>query len=378
LEGLAMIFPKDSDWSIPVDDYFQSAQFEEDTKRIILKYFGGEIGDVIDRIAKSAEIGPLEEIVISNRERELRYEELLRSAEREREKNQVNTVLAVLLGFVVLCVLYLVLSSRVKSQVNRVLLEKQIFTEETNEQLRRLNEEKNDLIKVLAHDLRSPLSSIQGCAMLMNENGELDEDSKRMVAYINQSSAKIKEMIAKILDVDAIESGDRNVLLEVISPLTIIKDVIRDLSSIAQKKKIEISITQESEEKVLADRFYLAQVVENLLSNAIKFSEKGSIIFLVLSKEEENIRITVQDQGPGLSNEDKSKVFKKFQKLSTKPTDGEETVGLGLSIVKKYTEMMGGKISFTSDMGSGTAFFVDLPLANQSSSIASKTSMIAP
>ena len=90
-------------------------------------------------------------------------------------------------------------------------MDQQNIIEDRNAQLAELNEEKNELIKVLAHDLRSPLSGIQGCAMLMSENEELDEESKKMADFINKSSNKIKDMIAKILDVDAIESGDRNI-----------------------------------------------------------------------------------------------------------------------------------------------------------------------
>ena len=128
----------------------------------------------------------------------------------------------------------------------------------------------------------------------------------------------------------------------------------------AKRKNIVINVSDYGKENVLADRFYLTQVVENLISNAIKFSEQGSEILLSIIKHEHHVRIVVKDEGPGLSKEDGSKVFKKFQQLSTKPTGGEETVGLGLSIVKKYTEMMGGSVSFSSKKGVGTEFYIDL------------------
>lgn len=360
LQGLAMIYPKESDWFLPVNDYFTSEQFEDDKRRIVLNYFGDDIGEVIDQISRSADIGPLEEIVISNREKELQYEELIEATNREKRESDINNALIILLGFVCFGVFFLLISNRVKSQMNRVLMEQQSIIEERNIQLRKLNDEKNDLIKVVAHDLRSPLSSIQGCAMLMNENMELDDDSKKMVDFINQSSTKIKDMIAKILDVDAIESGDRNMHLEVLSLPTIINEVVQEQLGNAKKKEIEIDVSNNGSGQVLADRFYLAQVIENLITNAIKFSEKGSDILLKINEHESYVRMTVKDQGPGLSKEDESKVFKKFQKLSTKPTNGEETVGLGLSIVKKYTEMMGGEVSFTSAKGMGTEFYIDL------------------
>ena len=114
LDGLAMIYAKHSDWEEPVNDYFNSRQFDEDKRRIILKYFGDDIGNLIDQISKSVEMGPFEEIMLSNREKELQYKELLKSADREREKNTLNNLLIILLGFVCFGIFFLIVSNRDK------------------------------------------------------------------------------------------------------------------------------------------------------------------------------------------------------------------------------------------------------------------------
>ncbi len=361
LEGIAMIYPQGSDWSLPVQDYFTSGQFREDKRNIILKYFGNEIGDIIDRITVSAEIGPFEEILISNREKELQYQELLETMEREREQHRFNEILTVILILLGAVGAFLLVSNRIKSQVNKVLVEQQSIIEERNEELKQLNEEKNDLIKVLAHDLRSPISNIDGCAMLLKDQEEhLSGDAKKMIGFILESSERIQAMITKILDVEAIDSKEHNMQLEKLCPSDIAEEIIDDYSEKAEKKDIRLSLETEDHLLVKADRFYLAQVIENLLSNAIKYSENGKPVMVSLFRKKDMVRIEVKDFGPGMSKEDKKKVFKKFQKLSSKPTGGEESVGLGLSIVKRYTEMMGGQASFKSKPRKGSEFYIDL------------------
>ena len=364
LEGIAMIYPQGSDWSMPVQDYFTSEEFKKDKRDIILRYFGDEIGDIIDRITVSAEIGPFEEILISNREKELQYKELLEMMQREKEQHTFNEILILSLVLAGAIGAYLLVSNRIKSQVNKVLVEQQSIIEERNNELKQLNEEKNDLIKVLAHDLRSPIANIEGCTMLLEDKEELSEDSKKMVQFISESSIRMDAMISKILDVEAIDSKKHNMQIEKLNPKLIVEEIIGDNQARAKRKKIKLALETEDQIDVKADRFYLAQVVENLLSNAIKYSQNDTKVIVSIFRKKELIRIQVKDFGQGMSKEDQKKVFKKFQKLSSKPTGGEKSVGLGLSIVKRYTEMMGGTVSFESKLGKGSEFYIDLPAAS--------------
>ena len=109
------------------------------------------------------------------------------------------------------------------------------------------------------------------------------------------------------------------------------------------------------------DSSLLIQILDNLLSNAIKFSEFNSEVFVNLKQTQQTIRIEIRDQGPGISEEDKKKLFKKFQKLKAQPTAGESSTGLGLSIVKKYVDAMNGKVWCESKPGVGAQFIVEFP-----------------
>ncbi len=361
LKGLGMIYPKDSDWEKPVNDYFKSSQFQLDKNEIIVKYLGEDVSGIIERISKSAEIGPFEEIVISNREKELQYEELLAATLRDQEKSRTNNILILVTVVAILILLLVYISNVIKSKANKVLLDQQGTIERRNAQLQALNDEKNDLIKILAHDLRSPLSTIRGMSVVLGKNDDLTEDEYKLTEYIAQSSEKMDAMITKILDVDAIESGKRNLKQESFDMLQLISSIMEDHLKEAKNKDIKLTLVSDDPVIVSADRFYTTQIIENLLSNAIKFSEKGKVVKMAAWDEGKYGRICVLDEGPGFSKEDEKKLFKKYQHLSAKPTGGETSVGLGLSIVKTYTEMMNGKVSYKTKVGEGTEFLIDLP-----------------
>lgn len=360
LDGLAMIFPKGSDWSDPVNAYFTSEQFQLDKHRIIEKYLGTNATEIIEQISKSAEIGPLEEIVLSNREKESQYEQLLEAARRDRNSERL-TIILVSIILVSLMILFLLLALfRIKSQNTKRLLEQQKLIEDTNNQLRSLNEEKNNLIQVLAHDLRSPLSNILNGSQIIQSNEKLSDQGDMLLGFILQSSEKMSLLIEKILDVDAIETGKHNVNLESLALESVIEQVVLDNESRAKGKSITLAKSLENDLYVKADRVYTVQILDNLISNAIKYSKEQSTIKISTCLNGNMTRISVTDEGPGLTDDDKKKLFRKYQRLSAKPTRGEASVGLGLSIVKLFTERMGGKVSYDTILGSGTTFHVDL------------------
>ncbi len=361
LEGLAFVYPLDTDWRIPVEAYFTSDQFLKDRERIIAKYIGADATAVIERIARSADMGPMEELAISNREKELQYQKLLAAADREQERIRFVgwlVLTTIVLGMVVL-VLYL--NYRVKVKSNRRLEEKQTEVERSNAKLRRLNEEKNELIQVLAHDLRSPLASILGMSQLISENRHLDDEEREMTGTITRSSKKIEKMISKILDAEAIESGDYNMTLETFVVGRVVTQAIEDLSSFASKKEISIRVQGQLECTIYGDKFYFRQVVENLVSNALKFSQRQTEIVVNVVDLGGNTSVSVTDQGPGISKIDQKKLFRKYQRLTARPTGGESSVGLGLSIVKLYVESMAGNIEVASSLGEGSTFSITLP-----------------
>lgn len=360
LEGLAMIYPKNSDWGEPVSDYFNSEQFLSDRQAIITKYLGSNASEIINRISKSAEIGPLEEIVLSNREKEAQNERLLEAAQRDQNSEILTLVLASIIIVVLIVLVLLYTLYRVKSKNNARLRVQRKLAEDANEQLRMLNEEKNNLIQILAHDLRSPLSNILNGSQIIESNEKLSEQGKKLLGFILESSEKMSSLIDKILDVDAIESGRHNLQMESFPLTEIIEQLIIENHAKAEKKSIRI-ITHIAEDlNLYADKIYTSQVIDNLISNAIKYSEEDSEILIEAKVIGKMVRISVTDEGPGLTKEDEKKLFRKYQQLSARPTKGEHSIGLGLSIVKLFTEMMGGHVSYETEVGKGTTFHVFL------------------
>ena len=169
-------------------------------------------------------------------------------------------------------------------------------------------------------------------------------------------------MIGKILDVDAIESNRVNLQLEDIDMNVLVKRIVNSFDKAAAKKEITLSFhSTPSPVIVKGDVVYMTEVIENLLSNAIKFSRRKKSVIVEMRVDDLHTLLQVRDEGPGLTEDDKQKIFQKFQRLSAQPTEGERSTGLGLSIVKKYTELMNGRVWFESELGIGTSFNLEFP-----------------
>ena len=229
-----------------------------------------------------------------------------------------------------------------------------------NEELLILNNEKNNLIGIVAHDLKSPLSQIKGLTSILKMSFEtLDHDSRQLIELIEGSASRLMNMIIKILDVEAIESRKLNLNIERMELSSMLHAVTERFRDEAMQKSISLHPQIEAGIFINADKDYVDQVLQNLLSNAIKFSPKQRNIFVTLKNGDNNKAVCrIQDEGPGISDEDKKKLFGKYQKLSARPTGNETSTGLGLSIVKKFVESMHGEIWCESELGHGASFFV--------------------
>ena len=138
---------------------------------------------------------------------------------------------------------------------------------------------------------------------------------------------------------------------------TLLEELVEVYQADASKKQITVSLDCPQEVYVAGDASYLHQVYQNLLTNAIKFSPLGKHVLISLHEDPSGqVEVVVKDEGPGLSEADKKKLFQHFAKLSAKPTGGESSTGLGLTIVKKYVELMEGTIRCESEPGQGAAF----------------------
>lgn len=361
LDGLSFIYPLGSDWEEPVNDYFNSEQFQKDKRRIVSKYLGAEVTDLIEKISRSAEFGPEEEILLLTEEKELQAQELLEVFMRDQERKRVTFLLTISVVFVLVIAFVLYLRIVTKSRANKQLEEKQKIIEQRNNQLTDINNEKNNLIRVVAHDLRNPVNQILGFSRLLLEDNNLGHEQRTMITFMQQSSERLREMVSKILDVDAIESGQRNLQIEPVAVDEVLGQVMQEFQEAAKFKDILMEMEGHAEEQVLADKVYYTQVLGNLVSNALKFSQRGTAVRLQVQSDGSSVTVSVADRGPGFTEEDQRRIFKKYQQLSARATAGEPSTGLGLSIVKMYTEMMGGTVTYKTAPGEGTTFFVSMP-----------------
>lgn len=230
----------------------------------------------------------------------------------------------------------------------------------SNRVLARLNHEKNELIGVVAHDLRSPLNLILGFSQMMIEDQQdTSSNEQQFLLRINNSAGRMKHMIERVLDVNAIESEMIKLDAQVVDLGAMINAVIESLKPSADVKDITIE-SHFSEQTFFAeiDENYGIQVFENLISNAIKFSEKNKPVDIEILSEGDRVKMLVRDHGPGINSAELKLLFERFTKLSARPTANESSTGLGLSIVKKYVSAMGGEVDVRSEVGEGTTFIV--------------------
>ncbi|MBB3696120.1 response regulator [Flammeovirga yaeyamensis] len=228
-----------------------------------------------------------------------------------------------------------------------------------NEELIELDGEKNHLIGIVAHDLKSPLSQIDGLIELMKFDMEtFTSEQKEYVELIQTSIKKQEELISQILDLNALDSKDANLNIKPHNLSTLVKDAAERFELTAQKKNITLSVEVGENQIAKVDEIYFGQVLQNLISNAVKFSSENKNIFISIQPNEDYYEVHVKDEGPGLNENDKKKLFGRFQKLSARPTGGEHSTGLGLSIVKKMVEDMEGKVWCESEVGNGADFIV--------------------
>jgi len=244
-------------------------------------------------------------------------------------------------------------------QLQQLIDERTQELTQRNQELVSLNQEKNNLIGIVAHDLKSPLNQIVGLLSLLKSESPLPGSSGTYLDLAQTSATRLNQMIMKILDVDAIESKSINLKLERVNVAEVMNNIANRYQAEAQKKRITIHRNIDMQGIAHADKNYLEQAIENLLSNAIKFSPFDRNIFLSVFANGK-IVFEVKDEGPGLSHEDQQKLFGKYQRLSARPTGNEVSTGLGLSIVKKFVTAMDGEIWCESEVGKGTSFFVAL------------------
>ncbi len=235
-----------------------------------------------------------------------------------------------------------------------------------NAELAASNEQKNRLMGMLAHDLRSPLQVVAGFARILEERlgSRLEGGERECLERIRESSLFMRHLVEDALSLAAVQAGRLRLVRR---PTDLGRLVRRNVSMnrvLADGKAmtIELSVADDSLPQVDVDPAKVEQVLNNLLSNAIKYSDRGCLIRVAVEPVDNHVRITVADNGRGMSDEELEHLFQPFAHSGALGTAGETTVGLGLYICRTIVEGHGGRISVDSAPGRGSTFAIDLPV----------------
>ncbi len=230
---------------------------------------------------------------------------------------------------------------------------------------------KTELLGIAAHDLKNPLQAIMGFSQIIQESQSDQQKTLFSAKAIEQSAKRMHRLIEDLLNSAKLDKNAIELKKSQADVAEILRSVVEQNRPSAEKKSqtIELNIEGNSIAEIDEERMY--EVFDNLISNAIKYSPIGKRI--TVKSEARNVKtptgawqttllIAVKDEGQGLTEEDKEKLFRKFERLSARPTGGEPSIGLGLSIVKHLVELHAGRVWAESEgKGKGTTFFVELP-----------------
>ena len=214
------------------------------------------------------------------------------------------------------------------------------------------------VVHTITHELRTPLTAIIGYAGLIQKNYDTDKN-EMYIQNIQQSSDRMREMLNTLLNFFRLDSGKEQFVISTcrISAITHILET--EFMPIAMNKGLALTISNQTEAIVLTDKERILQIGNNLLSNAIKFTDSGGVS-LITDYEDSMLKITVEDTGTGMTEEEQQLVFGAFERLSNSAT--KDGFGLGLSIVQRIVKMLGGTIRLESEKGKGSRFTVKIPV----------------
>ena len=231
-----------------------------------------------------------------------------------------------------------------------------------NRRLAEADREKDELISVVSHDLRTPLTSIVGYLELAleddGEDGPLGKARREFLLVAQRNSQRLSRLVEDLLFVTRARAGRAGLELEAVDTGALVRDVAAAALPAARSAGVALTAHGDGTE-IVADGHRLAEAVENLVSNAIKFTPAGGRVDVEVTADDEAAVVVVRDTGPGISAEDRERVFDRF--FRAEGTEGVPGAGLGLAIVKAIAEAHGGTVSLESAPGEGAAFALRLP-----------------
>ncbi|MDR5746631.1 response regulator [Caballeronia sp. LZ029] len=248
-------------------------------------------------------------------------------------------------------------------------------------EMERASQYKSEFLANMSHELRTPLNSSLILAKLLQDNkqGNLTDEQVRYAATIHSSNSDLLSLINDILDLSKVEAGQMDVQFAPTSVDSILQTLRQSFAPVAGSKGVEF-ITQHGEnvpQYFVTDSQRLLQVLRNLLSNAFKFTERGSVTVAVERAGDNALRFDVRDTGIGIAREKQDMIFQAFQQADGTTSRKYGGSGLGLSISREFSRLLGGSVSVSSELGHGSVFSVTLPIAVREGTVTAKLETIA-
>ncbi len=338
--------------------YFHLAQDYEQKGNLRLSYENFKKYNEIEKIFLSTERTRLAQqhesrIALEKRakENELLQVEQKKNKELLDEQKLLNLAIigiAVLTFF--LLIMFMLYSLKRKRDNRLLTIQKDALAE--------INLQKDTLMNILTHDLKAPFNRILGLCELSKIDKQNADNYNVMIKDATNSGLSL---IKNIMEVNKLENSNS---LENVTPVDVqelFNSKIANHQEEADKKQIKLNKTIEVEDEFITNQLYLERICDNLISNAIKYSPKESEVQITVYENKDILKFTIKDSGPGFTDKDKANLYKKFTTLSARPTGGEDSNGLGLSLVKTLVDKLGGNIILTSQVGKGSSFEVALP-----------------
>lgn len=238
------------------------------------------------------------------------------------------------------------------------------FTHKMADALKVSEEKRNELMAMVGHDLRSPIAAVNGATklMLVGAVGSFDENVKGELEKVERNTRRLIDLINDLLDVEKIAAGKLKLICSPVNVDDIFEDTLIALKGFGDAKRLKLEAAQTGL-TVYAEADRLVQVLVNLCSNAIKFSPEGGSVLIDATAGDGFVEFSVADQGPGISEDLKDRLFGRFEQSSADSKSKRGSSGLGLSICKSLVELHGGTIGVESELGKGSTFWFKIPHA---------------
>ncbi len=248
-------------------------------------------------------------------------------------------------------------------QKGRLLAKRNLEMAEANTQLRKRNEEMNEVMTIAAHDLRSPLTAMKGLFGLLDTDAKWQRKPyRRVLGECGKTCEEMLSLIKRLLDAHAAEHEHGSLCIQQIEAKSLLGNSVKKYLMWTQIRSIRLETLFPGEDiQIATDPGALEQAIDNLLSNAVKFSPSGSSIKVALFESRDSCHIEISDEGPGIPKEEHGRLFEKFRKGKTPPLDGTSGAGLGLFIVRQVMENLGGTVVFEPRLPHGALFRLTLP-----------------